>query len=256
MSKKISVCMAAFNGSKYIKNQIDSILHQLGVADELIIVDDCSSDETVYIIKNFDDSRIRLMVNPVNIGVALTFNNALQMAEGEIIFLTDQDDVWYDFKVATVISFMEGNSVDLIVHDAVVVKDGVVLNKSIHDMIGRSAGIIPNMISNTFTGCCMAFRRDVLKYVLPIPARIGVYHDAWIGILSQAFRFKIALIKIPLMEFIRHGSNASTLKRRGLKVIISERFLLLRSLMLHVISLLFGQLKLKIIYIFKSKVQR
>lgn len=249
MSKKISVCMAAYNGEKHIKIQIDSILHQLRVGDELIVVDDCSSDETVEIIKNFDDLRIKLMVNQVNAGVASALNMALQKAEGDIIFLADQDDVWYDFKVSTVIDFMEKSNACLVIHDAVVVKDNMVISDSLHNMIGRSSGIINNVISNTFTGCCMAFRRDVLRYVLPMPAKIGIYHDAWIGILAQIFRFKIILLRIPLMNFVRHGGNASTFRKRALGVIISERFLFIRTLMLHVILLLLWHLKIK----FKNK---
>lgn len=246
MPAKISVCIAAYNGEAHILKQIDSILKQLGMTDQLIIVDDCSSDKTVEVIKGYKDQRIQLIVNKVNIGAALTFNKALLKAEGEIIFLSDQDDIWHNDKVAKVISFMEEGKVDLIVHDAVVVRGAQIVNSSLHEMVGSSSGIVKNIISNTFTGSCMAFRRDVLKYVLPIPPQIGIYHDAWIGILTQFFRFKVMFIKIPLMDFIRHGSNASTLKRRNLAIILKDRFLLIKALIAHIISLIFRELKFKI----------
>jgi glycosyltransferase involved in cell wall biosynthesis len=246
MSVKISVCMAAYNGEVHIQKQIDSILKQLGMTDQLIIIDDCSTDKTVEIIKSYADQRIHLIVNQENIGAALTFNKALLKAEGEIIFLSDQDDIWYNDKVPKVISFMKESKVDLIVHDAVVVRGSEIINGSLHKIVGSSSGIVKNVISNTFTGSCMAFRSDILKYVLPIHPRIGIYHDAWIGILTQFFRFKVLFVRIPLMDFIRHESNASTLKRRNLAIILKDRFLLIIALMEHIINTMFRIIKLKL----------
>ena len=101
---KISVCMASYNGSKYIKNQIQSILIQLNNKDQLIIVDDCSIDNTLQIIKNFKDSRIKLIKNNRNVGVVATFQKAMKFAKGDIIFLSDQDDEWLDNKVTFIIN--------------------------------------------------------------------------------------------------------------------------------------------------------
>ena len=96
---KISVCMAAYNGENYIEKQISSILCQLKPDDELVIVDDCSKDRTINVIKNFNDSRIKLLKNKFNYGVVATFERALSAAEGNIIFLSDQDDEWIDNKL-------------------------------------------------------------------------------------------------------------------------------------------------------------
>jgi glycosyltransferase involved in cell wall biosynthesis len=232
---KISVCMATYNGSMHVEIQVSSILKQLTATDELIIVDDKSTDQTVEIIENFTDPRIKLIINPTNMGAALTFNRALQDATGDIIFLSDQDDCWYDEKVNTVVEMLETCNLDLLVHDAVVMRGGRVVHDSLFEMAGSSSGVIKNIFSNTFTGCCMAFRRDVLRDVLPISAHIGIFHDAWIGVLAQYFGYRVTFLHLPLMDFIRHERNASTLKRRKIVPIILDRIAFLMALGLHIL---------------------
>jgi glycosyltransferase involved in cell wall biosynthesis len=231
---RVSVCMAAYNGAPYIEAQIFSILKQLGGADQLIIVDDKSTDDTVAIIENFKDSRIHLIINTKNIGAAQTFNRALQEARGDIIFLSDQDDFWHDEKVATVVKILEAGNLDLLVHDAVVMRGGQVVHDSLFEMAGSSSGVIKNIVSNTFTGCCMAFKQDVLGDVLPISADIGLFHDAWIGVLAQYLGYKITFVPVPLIDFIRHGANASTLQRRGVVPIILDRTAFVVALVLQI----------------------
>ena len=89
----VSVCMATYNGEKYIREQIDSILPQLSDSDELVISDDGSSDSTIDIIQGYNDRRIRLYHNTRH-GVTWNFENALRQSRGDVIFLADQDDVW------------------------------------------------------------------------------------------------------------------------------------------------------------------
>jgi glycosyltransferase involved in cell wall biosynthesis len=226
--------MAAYNGAPYIEVQIVSILKQLGLADQLIIVDDKSTDNTLEIIKNFADLRIQLLVNPKNLGAALTFNRALLEATGDIIFLSDQDDRWHDGKISTVLDKFASTNVDLIIHDAVVVREGKVVYASLFDMAGSSSGVIKNIVSNTFTGCCMAFKREVLREVLPISGHIGIFHDAWIGVLAQFFGYKVSFVPVQLMDFIRHGRNASTSKRRKIGPILWDRLAFVKALVLHI----------------------
>lgn len=220
---RISVCMATYNGAPFVETQILSILKQLGPVDQLIVVDDNSTDNTVDIVRNFKDPRIELNINPTNVGAALTFDRALYQARGDIIFLSDQDDRWHDGKVSTLMDIFASGNVDLIVHDAVVVREGKVVHASLFDMAESSSGVIKNIISNTFTGCCMAFRRDILREVLPISANIGIFHDAWIGVLAEYFGYKVSFVHVPLMDFMRHAKNASTLKRRKIGPILRDR---------------------------------
>ena len=103
----ISVCMASFNGNKYIKKQLDSILSQLGIDDEVIIVDDASEDDTVSTIMNFNDPRIKLFENENNTGVIASFERSITLAKGEIIFLSDQDDIWLPNKIQKMMSLFQ-----------------------------------------------------------------------------------------------------------------------------------------------------
>ncbi|MBU4446269.1 glycosyltransferase [bacterium] len=236
---KISVCMAAYNGAKYIRLQLLSILNQLGPNDQLVVVDDGSTDNTVQIIKSFKDSRIQLHINTVNIGVVRTFDRALHLVQGDLIFLSDQDDLWYDNKISIIRKIFSSQDVDLIVHDAMIVEGNHIISSSLFKFRNSSAGVIKNIISNTYTGCCMAFKRDILGKVLPIPARKGIFHDAWIGIVAEYYGYKIVFIDVPLIEFNRHDRNTSTLKRRKIIRILAERIVLLLAIITHIIRVYF-----------------
>jgi glycosyltransferase involved in cell wall biosynthesis len=238
---KISVCMAAYNGAKYIRPQLVSILNQLGPNDQLVVVDDGSTDNTIQIIESFKDSRIQLHINSVNIGVVRTFERALNLVQGDLIFLSDQDDRWYDNKVSMICRIFSSQDVDLIVHDAMIVKENHIISNSLFKFRNRnsSVGVIKNIISNTYTGCCMAFKRDILGKVLPIPAKKGIFHDAWIGIMAECYGYKIAFIDVPLIEWNRHDRNTSTLKRREIIRILSERTVLLLAIITQIIRVYF-----------------
>lgn len=232
---KISVCMAAYNGTKYIRRQLVSILSQLGPKDQLVVVDDGSTDNTVQIIKSFKDSRIQLHINAVNIGVVKTFERALRLSQGDLIFLSDQDDRWYDNKISIIRNMFSSQCIDLIIHNAVIVEGNHIISSSLFKSGNSSAGIIKNFISNTYTGCCMAFKRDILSKVLPIPAKKGIFHDAWIGILAEYYGYKIDFLDVPLVEFNRYDQNVSTIKRRKIIRILPERLVLLLAIIAHII---------------------
>lgn len=232
---RISVCLASYNGARYIRGQLESILGQLGIEDELVVVDDGSTDDTVSVIQSFKDPRVRLHQNAVNLGVARTFDRALHLAQGDLIFLSDQDDRWHDNKVSVVRQLFLSQDVDLVVHDAVVVKEGNADRSSLFEMSKSSSGVIKNIISNTYTGCCMAFKKDILWKILPVPAKRGIFHDAWIGIMAECSGCKTIFIDIPLIDFNRHDCNVSTLKRRDISCIVPERINLILAITSHFI---------------------
>lgn len=221
---KVSVCIATYNGSRYIQAQLGSILAQLSEIDEVIIVDDNSLDNTVEIISTYNDNRVMLVKNECNMGVTFTFEKAMRMATGDLIFLSDQDDIWFDDKVNIVKDIFATQEVDLLVHDAVVVRDDKVIFQSLFHSRNSSSGVIKNILSNTYTGCCMAFRPNLLKKILPIPLSRQIFHDAWIGILANYYKFDVLFYGKPLIRFIRHDNNSSTLQRRHIKDILTERF--------------------------------
>ena len=113
---KISVCMATFNGGKFIREQVMSILPQLGEDDEIIVSDDGSSDETINILNSFQDRRIKVIANKGRHGIVPNFENALKNSCGDYIFFSDQDDIWNINKVNTCILALK--DADLVVHNS------------------------------------------------------------------------------------------------------------------------------------------
>lgn len=108
----VSIIMPSYNSEKYIKNSIESVLKQTYPFWELIIVDDCSIDKTVELIKSFDDKRIRLFINNRNRGAAISRNKALREAKGKWIAFLDSDDIWQLTKLEEQLQFMVDNKYD------------------------------------------------------------------------------------------------------------------------------------------------
>lgn len=204
----ISVVMAAYNGEKYIAEQIRSILSQLGENDELVISDDNPAGKTVDVVHEFseNDSRVVYIEGPHK-GVIKNFENAINNAKGDYIFLCDQDDVWLDGKVDAVMKAFEGGA-SVVMHDAYIT-DGE-LNKTgqtAFELNGASTGILKNIIKNTYQGSCMAFSADMKKYILPFPDKIPM-HDQWIGILGEKYA-DVKLIDKPYILYRRHESTVT-----------------------------------------------
>lgn len=223
-----SVCMATYNGERYIQRQLESILKQLDSMDEVIIFDDCSTDNTRKVIKAMDDSRIHLYKNIKNLGVNKTFENALKKARGDIIFLSDQDDIWLDDKVAFIIDYFQKHSdVDVIQHDAEVVYENLtVIDKSFFHWRGHAGpSVIRNLIRDTHLGCCMAMRKNVINDCLPITSI--PYHDKWIGVVAPLTGHKVMFIPTVLMKYIRHvGTSTDPMfHRRPWKQVFKERII-------------------------------
>ncbi len=205
----ISVCMATYNGEKYIKQQIESILCQLTPEDELIISDDLSQDSTLDIIKAINDSRIKIHIHEKDHGFVKNFENALSFAKGDYIFLSDQDDLWMPNKVSISMEYL--SKFDFIVSDCITIneKEEVISESRIQDY-NIKTGFWNLMIKTRYLGCCMAFNRKVLNAVLPFPKNTNhMEHDLWIAAVSECY-FKTTLIEEPLILYRRHGNNTSS----------------------------------------------
>lgn len=233
----VSVCMATFNGELFIGEQIHSILRQLGDDDELVIVDDSSSDATLDILSNIHDNRIKVFRNTKNIGATYTFEIALSHAKGSLIFLSDQDDVWVDGKLKRVKGIMHEYDVDMLVHDARISLNGDILDVSLFHRSKSGPGILKNISRNTYTGCCMAFRREILDLIMPFPFGIDLYHDAWMGVLSESMGRRIFFLNECLILYRRHETNASSFQRRPAAIGLTERLKFSIELIKRVISL-------------------
>lgn len=211
MDTLISVCIPTFNGAKYIRAQLESILSSLLIT-EVIVSDDGSVDETVEIVKSFNDARIQLVQGP-RAGLIRNYELLFSLATGEYIFLSDQDDIWLPNKVAVMLARLQ--DVDLVVSDCTVV-DGQLnlLHPSFFALRHSRPGLVHNLFRNCYLGCCIAFRRRLLKHVLPFPANLPM-HDWWLGLIAEKFG-SVAFINEPLMMYRRHGENVSPTGEKSL----------------------------------------
>jgi GT2 family glycosyltransferase len=229
---KVSVCMASYNLERYIEEQIGSVLPQLQEWDELIVVDDASSDQTRERILGIKDSRIKLIVQGKNRGVVETFEHAVGSATGDILFLCDGDDIWAADKVEKVLRAFAENP------RAKVVCTGLRLideNGQPLDTVGYmkkrefTASLVQNLVRNTFQGSAMAFRSSLLSRILPFP-RVFL-HDAWIGTCNILTGGEMVYLDEPLLNYRRHSNNFSG--RMGLKAQIKARVQLTVALAAH-----------------------
>ena len=199
--------MATYNGERFLREQVDSILSQLADGDELVVSDDGSTDGTLRLLADIHDHRVKVFDGPKR-GLTYNFENAIAHASGDYLFLSDQDDVWEPNKIARMVEALQ--EADLVVSDAWV-SDGhaVSTGRSIYDYCSPHQGFWPTLYHTTYIGCCTAFRRSVLRKLLPFPPHI-IMHDYWIGQVCDLY-YKTTYIPDKLMRYRRHGGNASTL---------------------------------------------
>lgn len=232
----ISVCIASYNGSKYIAEQLSSIVSQLGEDDEVVVSDDGSTDGTQAIVRGFGDGRVRLVANEGRHGVVGNFENSLRESRGDYIFLSDQDDVWLPGKVGL---FMErfGAGASIVLSDCRTTDSGLnVLSESKFRSEGVYTGVLRNIAKCSMLGSCMAFRRECMAIFMPFPKSKYIYHDIWIGLTLESAK-GITLLETPTMLYRRHDatvtltsiSDGGEKKRRGnsLGHKIVKRFILL-----------------------------
>lgn len=208
----ISVCMATYNGERYLRQQLESILSQLSEQDaEIVIADDGSTDETLQIVESLKDSRIRVLPAEKHLGTIYNYERALQAAKGDVIFLADQDDIWLPGKVAVVLDKLK--ECDLVMHDAYMLRqkdsqEGAWQRSGkLSDIRPYKSGVVSNWWKNSFTGCCVAFRRQVHEKALPFPRNLPM-HDQWLGLVAERC-FRVRWIEEPLVEYRQHSSNAT-----------------------------------------------
>lgn len=209
---KISVCIAAYQGERYIALQLLSILEQLSAGDEAIVVDDGSTDGTCGEISALQDARLVLIRNAENQGVLRAFETALFRSSGEIVFLSDQDDLWLPGKVEKVLdAFVHDPDLMLVVSDAILIgEDGARIGDSFYAKRGKfRAGFWSNLLVGKFHGCTMAFRSTLLQRALPFPPGRLVHHDTWIGCMNALIGGKTRYIAEPLVAYRRHSTNAT-----------------------------------------------
>lgn len=230
MEIRISVVMPTYNGERYLRRQLDSILGQLAGQDELVVSDDGSVDGTLSLLQEYRDmdSRIRLLEGPRQ-GIKKNVEHMLRHARGRYIFLADQDDIWLEGKVESVLRAFGQQGASVVIHDARVFlgdDEADIRMDSFFAFRNAGAGVGKNIIKNSYIGCCMAFRRELLSAILPIPARIEM-HDQWIGILGDYYAGKSYFLREALLLYRRHGDNNSAMEHYGIARMLRNRVVFL-----------------------------
>lgn len=216
----LSIAMTTYNGEKYLLEQIDSILSQTIQEFELVICDDCSSDSTVAILKEYamKDSRIKFFENEFNLGYLKNFEKAIRLCSGEYIALSDQDDVWMSDHLEILYKAIIGRKCSLVGGNSLLV------DSNNNDIGGKliNNGKFPKSKSeyeflllhrNIFQGAALMFDREVLKRALPFPEKIK-FHDWWLALVASEEK-GVLYLDTPILRYRQHAKNVTGYHRRA-----------------------------------------
>ena len=232
---RVSVCMTSFNGERFVREQIESVLLQLREGDELVLTDDASTDGTRAVVEALRDPRLKAEWRLANAGLFATLTRSLSRATGDILFLCDQDDVWKPGKVEKVLDvFRQEPSVTLVLTDAEVIdaQGRHVADSYLHLPRGAGDGMarsLRSIVKNRYLGGAIAIRKSGLAVCLPIPPSVPM-HDMWIGILNDLYG-RTYYLPEPLLAYRRHDRNTTRPTRGSLKQILVWRYRLVRELL-------------------------
>ena len=214
----ISVAMASYNGEKYIWEQLETIYKQTHKVDEIIVVDDCSTDETVAIVKRFmetyPDSKISYYENEVNLGYKKNFHKAISLCKGDVIFLCDQDDIWNEQKVEVLRKILEDNEEISLVSSSFMSVNGSgdrdeenksVFNKRMKDGELIQVPLEDLLYHNISQGCAMAVKRDIVNVYLEYYTE-ELPHDWMLNVIA-AMKKKCYYLNKALFYYRIHDNN-------------------------------------------------
>lgn len=224
MNERVSVVMAVHNGDRFLAEQVASILDQLGPEDELLIVDDASSDGSAEWLASLADPRQRLLVNATNQGIRSTFERGFAESRHNIVFLSDQDDVWMPGKrEAFVKAFRRDPTVLVVLSDSELIdaEGNVIAASFMATRGGFRRGWWSTIVRNRYLGCSMAVRRRLFSVALPVPATAPM-HDMWLGAIGSIFG-SIVYLPATYLKYRRHSRNATPLIRRSVPVMLWRR---------------------------------
>jgi glycosyltransferase involved in cell wall biosynthesis len=218
---RISIVLCTYNGAKFLDAQLESFLNQTRQPDEIVINDDCSRDKSAKIIENFAKRApfpVYLEINKNNLGSTKNFERAIERSKGDIIFLSDQDDVWLEEKISRMEKeFLSDQETGLVFSNAELVDEELnSLEKKLWDFTfpeekqatannGEMLDVL--LDQNVVTGATAAFRVEMREKFIPIPNNIpNLIHDGWIALVSAACT-KIKFINEPLIKYRQHSTQ-------------------------------------------------
>ncbi len=232
--ERISIALCTYNGAAYLKEQLDSIASQSRLPDEMIVRDDHSTDNTVEIIRSFIRNApfpVHFEINLSNLGFCRNFETAIQQCGGDIIFLSDQDDVWHKDKIRNMLSYLKqfpdagGVFCNAVVTDHLLHPKGftawdtIGFNARKQEQFRKGKAFEQLIRRNMATGATLAFRASFKKLILPIPD--SWVHDGWIALLIAAVS-GMGIISEPLLYYRQHGDNQIGAAKKGVWERITE----------------------------------
>ena len=211
--EQIDILLATYNGEKYLKEQIESILNQTYSNFRLLISDDCSQDNTLEILKEYEekDDRVEVFLQEQNLGYVKNFEFLLSQVENEIYALSDQDDIWLDDKLECAVNKLEEENADLYFSDLYLIDQN---GKQISDSFWKEKGFYKKIIkdkkykglilNNYVTGCTIVSKKQYIKDIIPFPK--DMMHDYWIALVTS-LKGKIIYDRQPHIKYRQHGNN-------------------------------------------------
>ena len=232
---KVSIVLCTYNGGKFLPQQLQSIIHQTYLNVEIIISDDHSRDNTIEIARHFQkiDSRIRIYVNEKNLGYNQNFEQAFDLATGDFIAVSDQDDIWKPNKIAEMMPLFSKKTM-LVYCQSVRFENTIPdIDKYSKRNLFTGSDVRKLMYYNSIAGHNIIFRKELLKYAKPFP--YGVFYDWWLTIIAAGTGGINATERV--YTFQRFHSNNVTLRKKKKKfqtrLLANERLLTLK----HVLQL-------------------
>lgn len=235
----LSIALCTYNGSKFLREQLQSLANQTLQPFEVVITDDCSTDNTILAIQEFSKLlNIKVLVNNSSLKVAKNFEKAISLCSGDIILMCDQDDIWHPDKLAKINQYFEVNPNQLAVFsDADLVDaEGVSINKNFWSAVRfhesqiqqfKEGNVVELLLAgNRTAGCMMAFRKEIVDKIIPFPTHIPLMiHDNWITILS-AMLDSLGMIEEKLISYRQHNLQqiGTRIKEVGKTVFLKDRF--------------------------------
>ena len=217
-SVRVSVAIATRNGARFFDEQLQSILTQTRPVDELVVSDDASSDATLDILeRRLSESALDVTIlrNDPPLGVVGNFTNALAACTGDVILLSDQDDVWHADRVAASLAVLEDEHWLAMHSDARLIDttgepiglkllDALEVSPMDRSRIARGDAFPLFLRRNLATGATMAIRRELRDLALPVP--VGWIHDEWLAIVAASLG-RLTLVDRELIDYRQHGAN-------------------------------------------------
>ena len=264
---KISVALCTYNGEKYIKEQLDSILNQTILPDEIVICDDCSTDNTFSILESFkkkpeDKLDVFLVRNDIQLKTIKNFEKAISLTSGDWIFLSDQDDIWHERKVETMMEYVEKfpKTKLLFTNADLIDENGNLLEVKLWEMWKFNSHKQSNWLyyrnsfkslvynENYVTGATVMFSRSLLRKALPISVPYGYYHDAWLALHAAAIDglsfLDVCTIKYRIHSEQQVGINNSIIQHKGLaRQTISAKKFTINLFLKYPVLMIFTKLK-------------